>query len=571
MQTTRISVSFKLFASIILITLFVRCSSNAIVLETDYFQYKISAEGKNLQFLDKKDGKNYLDKQTETKCASVTINGSEHEVTAISRDGDHLKMEFGASGVVAQLQVRETEKWISIIVESLNKEVDAFNFLNVPLALEGQNNEPFAACVLAMNLKTHVRQLPPLQTALWAKCYTRFGLEGSGITLIGLPQEQMLEVVREVVADSKDIPFSDAGGAWALMKKEGFGSYLMNFGTLTEETVDEWIETCQKLGFNQIDSHGGNNFFEFGTLELNSEKWPDGWESFKRINEKLHNANISHIFHTYAFFIDKKSRYVTPVPSEDLGFVSTFTLAEPLDVNDAELTVNESTADISTITGFHTENSVSLRIGKEIIEFTGVTKSPPWKFTGLRRGANGTVPAAHPAGETAFHLSERFGLFVPNPESELFDEIAKRHAEIVNHCSFDGIYLDAIDGSAVLAGEENFWYYGSKFIFEIARHLERPVGMEMSSMSHMWWHYRSRWQAWDRPVRGYKRFIDVHLASIKASALFLPEKIKSNEWEHGIWKGHSPLIDKYAGMKGARLTCPCIWVGGAIKPGRLPR
>ncbi len=217
-----------------------------------------------------------------------------------------------------------------------------------------------------MNLFTHVRQLPPLQTHLWAKCYKRFGLEGAEITLLGLPQPKILPVIRDVISNAKGIPFSDEGGAWALMKKEGYGSYLMNFGTLTENTVDEWIDTCHRLGFNQIDSHGGGKFFEFGTFELNKEKWPDGWESFKRINTRLHEEGISHIFHTYAFFIDKSSKYVTPVPSKDLGYGNIFTLKESLGENTDEIIVEESTANISTITGFHTENSVTLKIGDEL-------------------------------------------------------------------------------------------------------------------------------------------------------------------------------------------------------------
>ena len=64
-----------------------------------------------------------------------------------------------------------------------------------------------------------------------------------------------------------------------------------------------------------------------------------------------------------------------------------------------------------------------------------------------------------------------FGRFVPGPETVLFAEIARHTAEIINECGFDGIYFDAIDGSDILAGEEYFWYYGTKFIFEVARHL----------------------------------------------------------------------------------------------------
>lgn len=532
------------------------CSSEDVILETDYFKYWIAGDGRNVHFLDKESGEDYLDTKADSKCAYIEVEGNRHDVTSIFYDEACLKMEFGETGVQADLKISKTGGGVTLKVVSVTGELESLTFLNIPLTLEGQPYERFGACALSMNLFTHVRQLPPLQSSLWATCYKRFGLEGAEVTLLGLPQQKMLPVIRDVMTHAKDIPFSDEGGAWALMKKEGYGSYLMNFGTLTEETADEWIETCKTLGFNQIDNHGGGSFFEFGTFDLNKEKWPDGWDSFKRINARLHDAGISSIFHTYAFFIDKGSRYVTPVPSKDLGYVRTFTLAAPLDGSADEVTVKESTADISTITGFHTENSVTLRIGDELIEFSGVTQSPPYRFTGLKRGANGTRISPHNSDEPVYHLSERFGRFVPGPETELFNEMAGKHAEIVNHCGFDGIYLDAIDGSAVLGGEENFWYYGTKFIFEIAKHLERSVGMEMSSMSHHWWHYRSRWQAWDRPVRGYKRFIDIHLASIKASGLFLPDEIQSNEWEHGRWPGHTPLIDKYAGIEKGQILLP---------------
>jgi hypothetical protein len=50
--------------------------------------------------------------------------------------------------------------------------------------------------------------------------------------------------------------------------------------------------------------------------------------------------------------------------------------------------------------------------------------------------------------------------------------------------------------------------------------------------------------------------VDIHLASVKASAYFLPEEIKSNEWEHGLWRGNSPLIDKFAGVEKGQIMLP---------------
>lgn len=537
-----------------------------VLIENPKFRYEISANGENIGFIDKSSGVDYLYSDTVSYCAYIIKDRRTFNVQYVSLNGSILYLDFGNSGVTAQIKVKPVDDYIVFSVLEVTGKLESFSFLNVPLILEAMPNESFATCALSLNLFTHVRQLPALQNHLWASCYERFGIEGAEVALLGVPQKEILPIIRKVIANAKDIPFSDKGGAWAKMGKEGYGSYLMNFGTLTEETVDEWIETCKKLGFTQIDNHGGGGFFEFGTFELNKEKWSDGWESFKRINRRLHDAGISTIFHTYAFFIDKNSKYVTPVPSKDLAYARTFTLAQPLNETDTEVLVKETTENISTIIGFHTENSVTLRIGDELITFNGVTQTPPYKFTGLERGANGTKPSSHNANEEVFHLSERFGRFVPNPESELFNRIARRHAEIVNYCGFDGIYLDAIDGSAVLAGEENFWYYGTKFVFEIVKHLKRPVGMEMSSMAHHWWHYRSRYQAWDRPVRGYKRFIDIHLASIKNPSYFLPPTIKSNEWEHGLWRGHSPLIDKYATAESSQTMLPLHlgWWGNQV-------
>lgn len=539
--------------------LFMQCAyvpKTGIVIENSFFSYGIGYGGNNLNFTDKSTGKDYLRKDTVSWAAMVTKDGQKYNVSYVSLHDNHLSLEFGNAGVKAVIQLKKENDRITFRVVTVEGGPESLTFLNIPLKLEGMPYEPFAACALSMNLFTHVRQIPALQTHLWATCYNRFGLQGAEVSLLGITPQKILPLIRDVMMEAKEVPHSDKGGAWAQLSKEGYGSYLMNFGTLTEQSVDEWIKMCRSVGFNQIDNHGGGDFFRFGDFKMNPEKWPQGWESFKRINARLHEAGISSIFHTYAFFIDKNCSYVTPVPCEDLGYFSSFTLAQSLGEGDTELVVKESTENISTITGFFVRNSLTLRIGSELIEFKGATQVPPYKFTGLKRGANGTKISSHNVNEKAFHLREMFGRFVPGPETSLFNEIASRTAQIIDECGFDGLYLDAIDGSDILGGEEDFWYYGTKFIFAIAKNLKRPVGMEMSSMSHHWWHYRSRWQAWDRPVRGYKRFVDIHVAAIKSVRLFLTREIKSNENEHGLWRGHTPLINKYASAENGGLLLP---------------
>ncbi|GAA4444439.1 hypothetical protein GCM10023091_34560 [Ravibacter arvi] len=509
------------------------------------FSYVIDHEGRNLSFLDLKSGKDYLADDSTSFCAYVKKDKVLYHPSAVNLSGEQLEIRFDSAAVVAYVSFQSDKDRVIFKVDSVAGKLDALTFVNIPLKLEAVPDEPFAACLLSLNLKTHVQQLPALQDHLWATSYEKFGLSGAEAAMIGVPQQEILPAIRTVMKSAADIPFSDKGGAWAQSNKEGYGSYLMDFGTLTEKTVDEWIARCDSLGFNQIAIHGAHYFFKNGDLELHKDKWPGGWADFKKINARLHQAGISSILLTYAYFIEKSSKYVTPVPSEDLGYFNAFTLNADIGAGDTEVEVRESTAEVSNIIGYFIQNSVTLRIGEELVEFAEVTKTPPYKFRGLKRGVNGTRAQAHAAGEKGYHLQQMFGLFVPGPETGLFNEIARKTARIVNENNFDGIYFDAIDGNNMLGGKENAWHYGSKFVFETARHLKPMVGMEMCDMPHHYWHYSSRWQAWDKAVRGYKRFVDVHMAALK-----------SNDHRHGEWIGYTGSINRLAPMNDGRLMLP---------------
>ena len=516
-----------------------------VTIENRHFRYEVESNGQNRCFTDKATGEEHLFLDTVSHCAYIIREGKRYNANRVSQEGENVRIRFGESGVTASLRLYKLDDHVNIKLVEVTGKPESIVFLNIPLNLKPLPDEPFAACALAMNLQTHVEQLPALQDHLWAAAYERFGTIGSEVNLVGVPRQEILPVIRNIMQQAKEIPFSDQGGAWASLGKEGYGSYLMNFGALTEETVNEWIKMCKSLGFNQIDNHGGGNFFTFGDFTLNKEKWPDGWDSFKRINQKLHKAGISSIFHTYAFCIEKNSIYVTPVPSPDLGYIDSFTLLNDIGASDDEITVAESTANVSLLKGFSSRNSTALRIGEELIEFKGVSTTPPYKFTGCQRGAYGTKASSHKANEKGYRLKEVFSQFVPGEGTPLFHEIAKKTADIVNYCDFDGVYFDAIDASDIFEGQEYAWYHGGQFVAEVFKHLKRPVGMEMSTMFHHWWHYRSRWQAWDKPRRGYKRFVDVHLASIK-----------EGEREHGIWSGGAKEIDTFAPLDGGKFKLP---------------
>jgi len=496
-------------------------AEDRVVLENAFIKYSVSAEGKNLGFVDRATGLDYLRRAPVSACALVRQNGKECPATSAALANGRLTLRFGDAGAEAVLKVEPRTSWIRLTVESVKgAEIEALVFLNVPLTLKGQPDESFGACVLSLNLITRVDQLPALQSELRAAAHRKFGIVGAKVALVGLPPGRMLATLKEVLLEADEMPLCKVAGPWAQEVPFNHGSYLFNFGSLTEGTVEDWIEMARSLGFTQIDNHGGSAaFFRFGDFELNREKWPEGWEGYRRIVARLHGAGIGSIFHTYAFFIDKRSKYVSPIPDKRLDAFRAFTLAGDLDADADTIPVNEPTTGMSTVTGFFEHNSVALHLGDELATFGGASQEPPWRFTGVKRGVLGTKTAPHEKGTTARHLKECFGLFVPDPESSLFTEIAANHAEVVNRCDFDGLYLDAIDGSSILRGGDECWYWADKFVMEIQKRLKKPVGMEMSAMWHHFWQYRTRWQAWDYPQRGHKRFIDLHAGAVNGGLL----------------------------------------------------
>ena len=523
-----------------------------VTVENDYARLAIGADGQTLEFVDRDSGTNYCRQPAPGVFAIVKLDGKSHGATKAAYENERLKLEFGESGVTVDLRVKAMPRSFLVEVVSVSTEkIEELVFVNLPVSLTGALDEPFAACALALNLKTNVRAIPQATSHLWAACYPRFGFVGAKVALIGCPYKELRGVLQEVVTAADALPQSPIGGPWALDGPNNYGSYLFDFGNLTEDTVDSWIAMAKRLGVTQIDFHGGRSF-RFGDFEPAPDLYPNGAASMKAVIDKLHAAGLQAGLHTYAMFMDKKCPYVTPVPDPRLGKDATFTLAEDLAAEAKQVPVTESTAQMSTITGFFVRNSVTLQIDDELITYSGYAKESPYGFTECTRGACGTTVAAHKKGAPVYHLRECFGRLVPDGDSTLFEEVAANTAKLYNAAGFDMIYLDALDGGDAVAGREYAWHYQSKFTFEIFKRLKRPAIMEMSTFHHHLWYVRSRMGAWDHPNRSHKQFIDMHCrANAGLRRQFLPGNL--GWWAFKTWQGpmgeptHTDDIEYLAG------------------------
>ncbi|MEK7399642.1 MAG: hypothetical protein AAB116_22090 [Candidatus Poribacteria bacterium] len=533
-------------------------------IENDYLLYVIGDDGKNLHFIDKKSGIDYCSQNPSTACTKIKIDGQYIEASSASYSDGKLTLSFGETQFNAVISVKSKKHYLIFDVVSISKnsvgnplsnlQLKEFTFANIDLTLKTATDESFSACAMALNLKTNVVTIPQPTNILQAMCYPRFGFCGAQVAIIGCPQNELRSVMKEVISDSTELPKSSIGGPYALDAEINRGSYMFNFGGMSEATVDDWISLAKKIGINQIDFHGGNSF-RFGDCRPNPETYPNGLVSFKAVIDKLHEAGILAGLHTYAFFIDKNCPWVTPVPDPHLAKDATFTLAESLALEDTKIPVVESTQNMSTITGFFVRNSVTIQIDDELIIYKGLSKDQPYAFTDCQRGAYGTKSASHTTGAKVHHLKECFGLFVPDPETTLFEDVAGSTANMYNECGFDMMYLDALDGEDILGGGENGWHYGSKYVFELWKRIKKSAIMEMSTFHHHLWFVRARMGAWDHPTRSHKRFIDVHCESNESvKRMFLPGHL--GWWAVKTWSG--PQGEPTFADDIEYLCCKCI-------------
>lgn len=170
----------------IVIGLLAACSSaggakqNPIVIENTHMRYTISPEGRNLAFIDRASGIDYLRGDKPSTCALIRCGGESYTATSAAMENGRLTVEFGKANAKAILHVESRESYIHLAVEAASGDnIESLTFLNVPLTLKGWPDESFGSCALSLNLITRVNQLPALQTNLQASCYDKFGMEGA--------------------------------------------------------------------------------------------------------------------------------------------------------------------------------------------------------------------------------------------------------------------------------------------------------------------------------------------------------------------------------------------------------
>ena len=482
-------------------------SGPAATLETEGFRLVVGTDGYDVEFVDKRTGKDYSGKDVRQPFAYMRRAGKVLTPTGASASGGVITIAF-PEGAGFDLKVAPKGRWLVLEVAAVRGEgVEELMFCALRLLLTKHvswisgvaSDGEFAVCIRALNLKANL-QLGGVPSHFKPVCYAKYGMVGARIAVVGCPADRLRPVLQDLVRE-EGLPWSPLGGPFAQDAEENRGSYV--FATVSEASVDPWVALAKKAGLAQIHLIGWEQ--SLGHYEPRKDLYPHGLDGLKAVVDKIHAAGIRVGMHVLTGGIAAHDPFVTPVPDRRLAKDGRFTLAEAVGDKDKVLATVETPGDLETSWQYSGRSNV-VQIGDELVQYTGLAKARPYGLTGCVRGALGTKAAPHAKGETVHHLFAIYNTFQPDENSTLVDDVAECIARPFNACKFDMIYMDGAEGMP------DGWYGCAKMRETLFRHLKGRVLVEASEWGYHSWPFHSRLGAYDHPYWGLNRFNDIHCA-----------------------------------------------------------
>ncbi len=253
--------------------------------------------------------------------------------------------------------------------------------------------------------------------------------------------------------------------------------------------IERHVEMAKRGGFRLMEMSRSEFFGPSGDYEYRAA-YPNGAADVKKMLDKVRAAGIVpglHILHT---FISFNSKYVKGGADRRLLLREHFTLSRAIGPDDDEVYVDENTQ--------NAEMSAKCRIlkfGKELMSYEGFTTKPPYKFTGVKRGAKGTPRASHEEGligGTLWICEYGGGDIYIKQDSDLQDIVSAKVAELWK-AGFGFIYFDGSEGVLPPYG-----YHVPNAQYRIWKNLDpQPILGEGAAKAHFGWHMLSGANAFD--------------------------------------------------------------------------
>ncbi|TKG96995.1 hypothetical protein EYV94_00785 [Puteibacter caeruleilacunae] len=592
------------------------------LIENDFFKITLDKEGKMVELLEKRTGKNIL-LPDYNSFLTVRNKGVSYPSTSWTSSGELLKFNFGGLGAEVKVKMVRKSNYITFEIIEVKSETKVEKVVLGPYhVLPSQKigksigiayDDNCAIGLMGLNLKSRggfeivnrerfgnaakkIEGGASLTGFVRNRSYERVvdnyiqkkgqavpvndgdaKIEGARYALYCVPTSELRAVIEKITKE-ENLPYIKTDGVWNKVSKYSSSSkFIISYNV---ENIDACIDIAKKAGITCV-YHGGI-FKTWGHFEVDDEAFPNGYSSVRVCSEKAAKSGINLGAHTLTNFITTSDSYISPKPHADLALAGVTRLGRSVSKTDTELLLEDEDVRSAYYDPNRREANprwlkhAAVKIGNEIIEYVTTTTDGKLTLIECKRGAFGTKAEAHNKGEKVGRLiSHGYKVFFPN--INLQDEMAINLARFFNETKLKRISFDGIEGG-LTSGHGR--YGCDRFVKVFFDNLKDPnILANSSDVTHFGWHYFAN-ESWGEPWTS-KNFREAHLShrlnvqkSLKED--LLPRKmgqfridknttVQDIEWVMGLCAGYDAGVDFYISPNFEEINKEAISILAEIK------
>jgi hypothetical protein len=313
------------------------------------------------------------------------------------------------------------------------------------------------------------------------------GYIGSSMAFYGCPDSLGLKTIEKIVLN-EGLPHPLIDGKWV----KDPASYRPDIAWSGPH--DSLASYALRLGIKGVQDEGFGEYYpnpanRWGSRRINFKGAPA--MTVPEYGAEMQKNGIRYGLHTLCEFLQPDNNSdVSPVPSDSLAIMQRTILTKDISPEDTVITVRD-TAHFNEFGGWEGNQTNVLKIGKELIEYDGISRVPPYTFLHIKRGFHRTVRAAHRAGSTLVKLQ-------PNcyqgfaPDISLQDLYADYYGKWLtegkmNYIDFDGLESCMYQGH----GQYSFKRFFGKLFDSYYKNGGKYLRVMGSGIQEGSWHFMS--------------------------------------------------------------------------------
>ncbi len=494
-----------------------KAKPTGIVIENAEMRLVLGSNGKAISLKHKPTGQECLEKGVDAPVFALTeyrpydnelfltypAKSRTFAADSLRLEGNELKVGFEQIAYTATIALNITDDYIGFNLKALDyqieafgvkrrTEVDEFTLLQLPIkkrtyfgewlnvvwdnqvAVNVLATDPYAKIDAFQNRNHYL---------LYAGMESKVKLMGVGAALITTSKNKLLDRIDRLERDYH-LPL----GVESRRNKAYNYSYY-ELRNVTTENIDEHITYAKQGGFKTMVIYYPDFAKSMGHFPWRKE-YPNGMTDLQTITRKIKDAGMIPGFHIHYNKAAKDDPYLSPVPDARLNLIRRFTLSDSIDNNTTILTVEENPE------GCTKENGRRfLKLGNELVTYLDYTTTPPYQFTGCRRGELGSkIKAVEKGFKFGLLDIDDWPLFARfDQNTSIQQEVAERIGKIYAEAGFQFVYFDGAEDV-----HQPFWNTVSISQLKVYNCLKpAPLFSEGALKSHFGWHILSRANAFD--------------------------------------------------------------------------